>query len=71
MDDAALQQRLDTFERRQSITLSLLVFGYVFLGAWVLVAELDAVSPWVAGFGLVGLAVAAVIVGIYRRRRAR
>lgn len=70
MDDSVLQQRLDAIERRQTLVLSLLVAGYVLGGAWVLVAELDAVSAWSTGVGLVVLAVVASVVGVYRRRQA-
>jgi hypothetical protein len=68
MDDSALQQRLDVIERRQALTLSLIVVAYVLGGAWFLVDGVDAVSAWAAGFGLIALAVLASMAGIYRRR---
>jgi len=71
MDEPALQTRLDAVERRQSLTLALLVGVYLLGGLWVVVREVAVVTAWHAGVGVVALGVAALMTGIYRRRRAR
>lgn len=71
MDDSALQPRLDAIERRQFYILVLLVSGYVFAGAWLLVETTTAVTGWNAGFGLILLAFLVSIVGMHRRRQAK
>ena len=70
MDESALQHRLDAIERRQFVIVSLILFGYLIGGTWILVDGIDAVTPWNAGVGLTVLAAGAAIVGTYRRRRA-
>jgi len=70
MDDA-LHRRIESIERRQFYTLSLLVGGYVFAGTWLLVETTRAVTVWNAGLGLLLVALLVAVVGVYRRRRAR
>ncbi len=69
MSESALQPRLDAIERRQSYIISLLVIGYVFLGTWLIIDTVPAVTVWNASFGLITVGVLASMVTIYRRRQ--
>jgi hypothetical protein len=69
MSESTLQPRLDAIERRQSYILSLLVIGYVFLGTWLIIDTVPAVTVWNASFGLITVGVLASMVTIYRRRQ--
>ena len=69
MSESALQPRLDAIERRQSYILSLLVIGYVFLGTWLIIDTVPAVTVWNASFGLITVGVLVSMVTIYRRRQ--
>lgn len=71
MDEPALQRRLRSIERRQSIILGLLVLGYVTAGAWFLTAETSVVSAWTVAVGAVACLVLGLAVGVYRRRATR
>jgi uncharacterized protein (DUF983 family) len=70
MDDAALQNRLDAIERRQSRIVSLLLVGYVLVGTWLVVDEFAAVTVWDATVALVVLALVLSIGWLYRRRQS-
>jgi len=71
MDESALQHRLDAVERRQSLTLALLVGLYVLAGLAAVVWTVPAVTAWHASALGVVAGLAALVVGIARRRRAR
>ncbi|MEF8776011.1 MAG: hypothetical protein V5A43_05865 [Haloarculaceae archaeon] len=71
MDESALRDRLRSIERRQTIGISLLVGIYLFGGYLLLVGEIPSVTEYSATTALVALGLVALVVGIYRRRRAR
>jgi len=71
MDESALQHRLDAVERRQSLTLALLVGLYVLAGLAAVVWTVPGVTAWHASALGVVVGLVVLVVGIARRRRAR
>jgi hypothetical protein len=71
MDEAALQNRLDAIERRQSRIVWLLLLGYVGAGTWLLVDEVAAITVWDAVVALAALAFVLLVGWVYRRRQSR
>jgi len=71
MDDAALQDRLQAIERRQSVVLAMVAGLYLFGALLLFEREIAAVTPWHSAVALVVLGLVALVVGIQRRRGAR
>lgn len=71
MDDAALQKRLRTIERRQSVVIAMLAGLYLFGALLFLEQQIAEVTPWHNAVALVVLGLVALLIGFRRRRRAR